>query len=48
MPFDLIELLSDLLRRHVRIVKVALFEFAMFGEEGLVIVECFDYGMWLR
>ena len=48
MPFDLIELLSDLLRRHVRIVKVALFEFAMFGEEGLVIVEGFDYGMWLR
>ena len=43
MPFDLIELLSDLLRRHVRIVQVALFEFAVLGEEGLVVVEGFDY-----
>ena len=48
MPFDLIELLSNLLRRHVRIVQVALFEFAVFGEEGLVVVEGFDYGVWFR
>ena len=48
MPFDLIELLSDLLRRHVRIVQVALFVFAVFGEERLVVVEGFDCGMWLR
>lgn len=48
MPFDLIELLSDLLRRHEQIVQVALFVSAVFGEEGLVVVEGFDYGMWLR
>ena len=42
VPFDLIELLSDLICRHIRVVQVALFIFAMFGEEGLVVVEGFD------
>ena len=48
MPFNLIELLSDFLRRHIRVVQVALFIFAMFGEEGLIVVEGFDYEMQLE
>ena len=48
MPFNLIELLSDLLRRHIRVVQVALFEFAVFGEEGLIVIEGFDYKMRLE
>ena len=43
MPFNLIELLSDFLRRHIRVMQVALLIFAMFWEEGLVVVEGFDY-----
>ena len=48
MPFNLIELLPDLLRRHIRVVQVALFVFAMFGEEMLVVIEGFNYEMCYR
>ena len=42
MPFNLVELLSDLLRRHKRIVEMPLFVFIVFGEEGFVVGEGFD------
>ena len=43
MALDLVQFLPDLLRRHERIVEMALLEFVMFRDEGLVVGEGFDY-----
>lgn len=42
VALDLVELLPYLLRRHERIVEMALLEFVMPGEESFVVVEGFD------
>lgn len=42
VALDLVELLPYLLRRHERIVEMALLELVMPGEESFVVVEGFD------
>ena len=42
MPFNLVELLPDLLRRHKRIVEMPLLVILVFGEERFVVGEGFD------
>lgn len=43
MAPDLVEFLADLACRHERVVEMALFELVVFGEEGFVVGEGFDW-----